>query len=31
MVEVPHALDFLLDIFDEVGLLRELLFVNTLD
>lgn len=31
MVEFPHALDFLLDVLDEVGFLGELFLVNALD
>jgi hypothetical protein len=31
VVQVTHALDFLLDVFDEVGFFCELLLVDTLD
>ena len=31
VVKVPHALDFLLDVFHEIGFLSELLFVDALD
>ena len=31
VVEFAHALDLLLDVFDEVRLFRELLLVDTLD
>lgn len=31
MVELPHALDLLLDVFDEVGFLGELFLIDALD
>jgi hypothetical protein len=31
MVEIPHALYFLFDVFDEVGLLGELSLIDALD
>lgn len=31
MVEIPHALDFLFDVFDEVGFLGELFLIDAFD